>query len=94
MGFLFKRWVFYLKDGLGNVFLTEETMKYIAFVAPKKGIFRLRLIFIFAIFIFLIFMFDVLPFGLKTSPTIFQRIMENILMDLIDIGTVCISVFW
>lgn len=57
----------YLKDEFSNISITEENNKYTAFIKLNIKI----------------FVFRVLPFKLKTSPTHFQKIMENNLIDLI-----------
>ncbi|CRG94399.1 retrotransposon [Plasmodium gallinaceum] len=57
-----------LKNGFWNIALDESSKPYTGFIVPKRGT----------------FLFNVLPFGLKTSPTQFQRIMEDIFMELIQ----------
>lgn len=63
-----------LNDGFWNIVVTEESKEYTASTDPKRGI----------------FVFNVLPFGLKTNPTYFQRIIANILMDLISEGSLLV----
>lgn len=73
-----KRWFskIDLKDRFWNISLDEESRTYTAFVVSNTGI----------------YVFNVLPFGLKTSPTNFQRIIENIFMELIQEKTVIVYI--
>ena len=59
-----------LNWGFWNVRLPEESKKFTGFVVPGRGI----------------FVWNVLPFGLKISPTVFQRAIEMALRELIDEG--------
>jgi reverse transcriptase-like protein len=59
-----------LNWGFWNVRLPEENKKFTGFVVPGRDV----------------FVWNVLPFGLKISPTVFQRAIEMALRELIDEG--------
>ena len=59
-----------LNWGFWNVRLTPEARQYTGFCVPGRGVFT----------------WNVTPFGLKVSPTNFQRAMELTLQDPIDDG--------
>ena len=61
-----------LNWGFWNVRLTEEAQQYTGFSVPGRGVFK----------------WSVTPFGIKVSPTNFQRAMEMALRILIDLGIV------
>ena len=54
--------------GFWNVSLSRESRQYTGFVVPDRGVFQ----------------WTVMPFGLKTSPTIFQRAIEKAIQPLLD----------
>jgi hypothetical protein len=56
-----------LNWGFWNVSLEENSKQYTGFVVPDRGV----------------FVWNVMPFGLKTSPTVFQRAIEIALEPLI-----------
>ncbi|XP_077270869.1 uncharacterized protein LOC143902051 [Temnothorax americanus] len=60
-----------LKDGFFHIRMSEESIKYTAFVTPFGQ-----------------FEFVVVPFGLKTAPTRFQKFVNDILQELIREGDV------
>ena len=57
-----------LNWGFWNVSLTESARQYTGFVIPERGVYTWK----------------VMPFGLKISPTVFQRAIELALRPLID----------
>ena len=61
-----------LNWGFWNVKLHPDCKQFTAFTVPQKGI----------------FVWNVLPFGMKTSPTEFQNAVESALRPLIDTGNV------
>ena len=65
-----------LNWGFWNVKLDEGSVQYTGFVVPERGV----------------FIWKVMPFGLRTSPTIFQRAIEKALRDLIDQGNVAVYI--
>ena len=65
-----------LNWGFWNVSLTEEAQQYTGFVVPERGV----------------FIWTVLPFGLKTGPSVFQRAIEKALRPLIDGGKVSVYI--
>jgi transposase InsO family protein len=65
-----------LNWGFWNVSLDEQSRQYTGFVVPERGVFT----------------WTVMPFGLKTSPTIFQRAIEIALREVIDEGSVSVYI--
>eukprot|EP01053_Blabericola_migrator_P004787 Blabericola_migrator_1__4786@NODE_2517_length_2654_cov_120_530731_g1552_i1_p1_GENE_NODE_2517_length_2654_cov_120_530731_g1552_i1NODE_2517_length_2654_cov_120_530731_g1552_i1_p1_ORF_typecomplete_len356_score47_66RT_RNaseH/PF17917_1/4_5e03RT_RNaseH/PF17917_1/2_8e28RVT_1/PF00078_27/5_9e23RT_RNaseH_2/PF17919_1/6_3e18DUF1699/PF08004_11/0_021_NODE_2517_length_2654_cov_120_530731_g1552_i115292596 len=57
-----------LSDGFWHIALDPASRDITTFAVPGRGLYRFR----------------VLPQGLKTSPTDFQRVMEEVLRDLLD----------
>jgi hypothetical protein len=65
-----------LNWGFWNVSLDEQSRQYTGFVVPERGV----------------FIWLVMPFGLKISPTVFQRAIEMALRKLIDEGKVSVYI--
>ena len=65
-----------LNWGFWNVSLDPDSYQYTGFTVPERGV----------------FIWKVMPFGLRTSPTIFQRAIEKALRDLIDEGHVSVYI--
>ena len=65
-----------LNWGFWNVSLEEDSWQYTGFVVPERGV----------------FVWTVMPFGLKISPTIFQRSIEKALRNLLDKGKVSVYI--
>ena len=61
-----------LNWGFWNVSLEERAKEFTGFVVPDKGV----------------YVWNVMPFGLKTSPTVFQRAIEIALEPLISLDKV------
>ena len=65
-----------LNWGFWNVSLAEESKGYTGFAVPGRGVFT----------------WNVMPFGLKVSPTIFQRAIEMCLREILDEGNVVVYI--
>lgn len=65
-----------LNWGFWNVSLDVESQQYTGFVVPERGV----------------FVWTVMPFGLKISPTVFQRAIEKALRPVIDKGRVTVYI--
>lgn len=61
-----------LNWGFWNISLEEASKQFTGFAVPGRGV----------------FVWNVMPFGLKSSPTIFQRAIEKSLREVIDVGNV------
>jgi hypothetical protein len=65
-----------LNWGFWNVSLDEKSQQFTGFVVPERGVFTWK----------------VMPFGLKVSPTIFQRAIEKALRHAIDAGNTSVYI--
>lgn len=65
-----------LNWGFWNVSIEQQSQEYTGFVVPERGV----------------FVWTVIPFGLKISPTVFQRAIEKALRPLIDQGRVSVYI--
>lgn len=65
-----------LNWGFWNIRLKPESQPFTGFVVPEKGVYVWR----------------VMPFGIKVSPTIFQRAVEKALRNVLDKGYVSVYI--
>ena len=65
-----------LNWGFWNVSLDTQSQQYTGFVVPERGV----------------FIWTVMPFGLKISPTVFQRAIEKALRTVLDKGNVSVYI--